>query len=154
MDNSKLFATIGQHAIASGKRVRGGKKGLKIESWGFNDTTQLGSDTTSLMQRYYGSDFGIDISDDVSPMRFLEPFSRTRSIATGDIHGDGWPDVVLSTDNGLAIFANISGQRFQTQAIANDGVDLRDVGRVLLACLLYTSPSPRDLSTSRMPSSA
>ena len=25
---------------------------------------------------------------------------------------------------------------------------------VLFACLLYTSPSPRDLSTSRMPSSA
>ena len=24
----------------------------------------------------------------------------------------------------------------------------------LMACLLYTSPSPRDLSTSRMPSSA
>ena len=27
-------------------------------------------------------------------------------------------------------------------------------GLVLLVCLLYTSPSPRDLSTSRMPSSA
>ena len=27
-------------------------------------------------------------------------------------------------------------------------------GRVISACLLYTSPSPRDLSTSRMPSSA
>ena len=27
-------------------------------------------------------------------------------------------------------------------------------GDVLHACLLYTSPSPRDLSTSRMPSSA
>ena len=27
-------------------------------------------------------------------------------------------------------------------------------GALLLACLLYTSPSPRDLSTSRMPSSA
>ena len=26
--------------------------------------------------------------------------------------------------------------------------------RVLCICLLYTSPSPRDLSTSRMPSSA
>ena len=25
---------------------------------------------------------------------------------------------------------------------------------IFLACLLYTSPSPRDLSTSRMPSSA
>ena len=28
------------------------------------------------------------------------------------------------------------------------------IGGVLLVCLLYTSPSPRDLSTSRMPSSA
>ena len=26
--------------------------------------------------------------------------------------------------------------------------------RILYSCLLYTSPSPRDLSTSRMPSSA
>ena len=42
--------------------------------------------------------------------------------------------------------------------LGND-VNLRDVeGRSALllskACLLYTSPSPRDLSTSRMPSSA
>ena len=29
-----------------------------------------------------------------------------------------------------------------------------DVNAALDACLLYTSPSPRDLSTSRMPSSA
>ena len=29
-----------------------------------------------------------------------------------------------------------------------------DSGRIISACLLYTSPSPRDLSTSRMPSSA
>ena len=28
------------------------------------------------------------------------------------------------------------------------------LGAVLIVCLLYTSPSPRDLSTSRMPSSA
>ena len=29
-----------------------------------------------------------------------------------------------------------------------------DLGLLGLGCLLYTSPSPRDLSTSRMPSSA
>ena len=29
-----------------------------------------------------------------------------------------------------------------------------NVNAILLVCLLYTSPSPRDLSTSRMPSSA
>ena len=33
-------------------------------------------------------------------------------------------------------------------------VQLAEVTGSLLACLLYTSPSPRDLSTSRMPSSA
>ena len=30
----------------------------------------------------------------------------------------------------------------------------KELGDVLWYCLLYTSPSPRDLSTSRMPSSA
>ena len=30
----------------------------------------------------------------------------------------------------------------------------QSIGTIYLACLLYTSPSPRDLSTSRMPSSA
>ena len=42
-------------------------------------------------------------------------------------------------------------------AFAHDVVGSMDrdhVERVLDICLLYTSPSPRDLSTSRMPSSA
>ena len=34
------------------------------------------------------------------------------------------------------------------------GKAFEEPGLLLLACLLYTSPSPRDLSTSRMPSSA
>ena len=33
-------------------------------------------------------------------------------------------------------------------------VDSREAAEEFAACLLYTSPSPRDLSTSRMPSSA
>ena len=39
--------------------------------------------------------------------------------------------------------------------LANKSSTARDIlGRVQLACLLYTSPSPRDSMTSRMPSSA
>ena len=36
------------------------------------------------------------------------------------------------------------------------GLDKKDLTKIALdkVCLLYTSPSPRDLSTSRMPSSA
>ena len=33
-------------------------------------------------------------------------------------------------------------------------LELKLDGQTLMSCLLYTSPSPRDLSTSRMPSSA
>ena len=38
--------------------------------------------------------------------------------------------------------------------INNSGGPLKDMTVRAYACLLYTSPSPRDLSTSRMPSSA
>ena len=44
-----------------------------------------------------------------------------------------------------------------TCKLYNFDVDEPTIGRVfreLIGCLLYTSPSPRDLSTSRMPSSA
>ena len=32
--------------------------------------------------------------------------------------------------------------------------NIKNVDKIPYTCLLYTSPSPRDLSTSRMPSSA
>ena len=35
-----------------------------------------------------------------------------------------------------------------------NGTDALQIALMSLGCLLYTSPSPRDLSTSRMPSSA
>ena len=38
--------------------------------------------------------------------------------------------------------------------IRNDFTILAEEGYLYKPCLLYTSPSPRDLSTSRMPSSA
>ena len=39
-------------------------------------------------------------------------------------------------------------------SIKKAGFSCDDVTDVIYTCLLYTSPSPRDLSTSRMPSSA
>ena len=43
---------------------------------------------------------------------------------------------------------NLGGMYDTMQADDEGGANLADI------CLLYTSPSPRDLSTSRMPSSA
>ena len=47
----------------------------------------------------------------------------------------------------------------ETIIVGHDGRNSNDVifqcvAAGILSCLLYTSPSPRDLSTSRMPSSA
>ena len=43
-------------------------------------------------------------------------------------------------------------EKSETIQIKNNQINLKDFKRK--TCLLYTSPSPRDLSTSRMPSSA
>ena len=48
----------------------------------------------------------------------------------------------LSSNEGIEEFTNMIMQK-------EDGIDF-----LVNDCLLYTSPSPRDLSTSRMPSSA
>ena len=49
-------------------------------------------------------------------------------------------------------FNKIAGDRMQIELFFAD--QLVPTGELFQACLLYTSPSPRDLSTSRMPSSA
>ena len=61
---------------------------------------------------------------------------------------------------GDAIFESVSGYTSTGSTVLTTlpdlGADDTGVGRGILfyRCLLYTSPSPRDLSTSRMPSSA
>ena len=57
----------------------------------------------------------------------------------------------------ISLDQNIDYQDFERRevggAIVQSGFAAAHSGNVT-ACLLYTSPSPRDLSTSRMPSSA
>ena len=50
----------------------------------------------------------------------------------------------------LSAYHNMEGHYPDSRA----EIDLKTGKATIWACLLYTSPSPRDLSTSRMPSSA
>ena len=54
----------------------------------------------------------------------------------------------------LAVAGTIFARLLIGQFSARYGSRKMYVGLLILGCLLYTSPSPRDLSTSRMPSSA
>ena len=57
----------------------------------------------------------------------------------------------LLAEKGTEVFSIRSDQAVFSaiETMADKGI-----GALLVICLLYTSPSPRDLSTSRMPSSA
>ena len=52
------------------------------------------------------------------------------------------------------IAANTASIATNTSGISDNASDIAANTASITTCLLYTSPSPRDLSTSRMPSSA
>ena len=55
--------------------------------------------------------------------------------------------------NGFALLLG-GGKPLDCGKKFSDGRRIFGEGKTVKGCLLYTSPSPRDLSTSRMPSSA
>ena len=59
--------------------------------------------------------------------------------------------------SGLALTGLVAYMLFQATAVmgpTGEIVGLTNLGVTLYTCLLYTSPSPRDKTVSRMPSSA
>ena len=44
--------------------------------------------------------------------------------------------------------------RYRLNILDEHGITIDDIQQVIATCLLYTSPSPRDATLSRMPSSA
>ena len=64
--------------------------------------------------------------------------------------GEAFAELDLA-DCPVGIFGKVIADPDKHPVQAGDRIEIY---RPLLACLLYTSPSPRDLSTSRMPSSA
>ena len=67
----------------------------------------------------------------------------------GDYAGDAFAKAYFSS------YIYASNMPNYTQSLKSVGLSLqRDPNKAFIGCLLYTSPSPRDLSTSRMPSSA
>ena len=67
-------------------------------------------------------------------------------------------NVALGETSALRFGAAVTSRDGFGQGVFSDGsdsgFDLGDDDEEFFSCLLYTSPSPRDLSTSRMPSSA
>ena len=122
------------------------------------------SDEGKLFVGTAGADDGVDIADRVVAVAMAPP--------NDDEDPDGSiPFAAWATSSGDVVYAKLKdrGLAAEMRGVAigkiDDGdgeaeVDVEGLafgprpGLALIVCLLYTSPSPRDLSTSRMPSSA
>jgi len=82
-----------------------------------------------------GQDYGIDEPYSFELRRFVRPWSYHRPIAAGDVHNDGWPDLVLPVyDGGVALYANVGG-RFVRQKVDLPSLEGVFVGQLALADL-------------------
>lgn len=67
----------------------------------------------SLFKRRDGRDLGLDSPWVFTPRELFYRSVNWRPMASGDLHNDGWPDIVMNADNGIGgilIFANRGGR--------------------------------------------
>ena len=100
-----------------------------------------------------GSGSGSGSSGGNGKPRAAEPASTSPHVSdTGGASASSAPDVSDWPDEGGLVAVSLPRATIQQiDTVDNQASDLTDHSGI---CLLYTSPSPRDLSTSRMPSSA
>lgn len=70
-----------------------------------------------LFTRLEGRQSGIDEPYSFSVLGFEGPLVQFRGIASGDVHNDGWTDVLLTSEFGLSLYANRQGRGFDRQDI-------------------------------------
>lgn len=87
--------------------------------------------------RILGTEIGIEEKGVLTPLRTFGYYQIEGAMAAGDIHADGWPDLIVQRPmhaDGLSIYANIAG-RFQRQAVDLGPVEDRRVMNLALADL-------------------
>lgn len=81
--------------------------------------------------RMTGAQLGVDQPYQFSILRWAQPYSEFGGIASGDVHNDGWADVVVSSQSGAYLYANTGGQ-FEQQEINIAGLHDEFVANVAL----------------------
>jgi len=86
--------------------------GVSITPMALN-TPVATSDT--LFTRIEGGEMGIDQPYQFSILRLSQPFSEYGGVASGDVHNDGWVDLVVSSQSGAYLYTNTGGQFIQQE---------------------------------------
>jgi len=78
---------------------------------------------TMLFSKHDANAFGISPPYDYSALKSMDSFTELRGIAAGDVHQDGWGDLLLSSESGLYLYANKHGHGFALQQVEVEGLD-------------------------------
>lgn len=91
------------------------KKARNIEISVWNEDLNNSSLTTENQKHFTltaTEESNLSLPFDFSLSDFYEPFKYGRGVASGDINGDLYPDLVFATANGPKVFLNDQGKRF------------------------------------------
>jgi len=124
----KSVADIAAHlkpaAVSFSPVQVGSAPGIVVEYAGFRPNDPGFSE--SPFDRISGETLGIAGSRPFDLLQKIEPYAWGRSVATGDIHNDGWADILISdsgTKQGLELYANLAGKSFVRQEIDYPGLE-------------------------------
>ncbi len=87
--------------------------------------------------RLTGEQIGLNHGDLRNDLEAFEPYTYYWAIAAGDIHGDGWDDIVIANDamqGGISVYANQEG-RFALQSLSLGELDNHFVNAAALVDL-------------------
>lgn len=93
-------------------------------------TAPAGADQT-LFTRMAGAELGIAQPNQFSILKWQQPWSEFGGMASGDVHNDGWTDVVVSSQSGAYLYANVGG-RYEQQELELAGLHDEFVANVAL----------------------
>jgi hypothetical protein len=109
----ELVASLREGALVADPVGTGTVEGISVGKVSFRDRVP-GAATG--FTRFEGAELGIDEPFSYSILSLIT-LSRFRGISAGDVHNDGWVDILLTSDTGVSLYANLQGDGFALQAL-------------------------------------
>ncbi|MCE7992730.1 MAG: hypothetical protein HEP71_12155 [Roseivirga sp.] len=124
--DTTLLTPLQLNALITGRTERGdllwSKHNVRVSGIPFKARI---SDSQDWFSPIEGQEIGMDVPYIFSPIYTQDGLANQRSMSAGDIHGDGYPDLLMASANDLFLYANINGETFQRQALnVPDSLDI------------------------------
>lgn len=115
---SELVAALAAGRMESERYVIDTPAGITIDRFPWKENSGAGGEGG--FKRHDGSRYGINAETGFIPSRVIIPTNMGRGIAAGDVHNDGWADILLAEDRtvgGVTLYANRGGEAFEVQQL-------------------------------------